>query len=318
MLPAEVELLAEAMQQGGYATGGIASNINLAPSFGFDQGYDEYHYLAPDYLAGAKESSSKLILYQIARNVWFKLRPGLRVGDFYQDAATVNAVAFDFLERHRASRFFLFLHYMDPHDPYFEHPYNGKAIARVANPNPSPALAAEMQRLYTGEVRYLDEHFAQLLAKLRELGLYDDTLIVLTADHGEEFHEHGGFWHGLTLYDEQIHVPLLIKWPKGAPGAPPSARGHLSRHIDVAPTLLARAGIAPPAAMQGIDLATPARRARREGPHVARRGGPRGQRAARAAHPGVEADRGQPGQSARAARPRSSSRCPRIPARRAT
>ena len=123
-----------------------------------------------------------------------------------------------------------------------------------------------MQRLYTGEVRYLDENFAKLLAKLRELGLYDDALIVLTADHGEEFHEHGGFWHGLTLYDEQIHVPLLIKWPKGAPGAPPSARGHLARHIDVAPTLLARAGITPPAAMQGIDLVTPRRRARREGP----------------------------------------------------
>ena len=81
---------------------------------------------------------------------------------------------------------------------------------------------------------------------------------MLTADHGEEFHEHGGFWHGLTLYDEQIHVPLLIKWPKGAPGAPPAARGHVSRHIDVLPTLLARAGIAAPAAMQGIDLATPA------------------------------------------------------------
>ncbi len=256
-LPKSVEMIAEAMQKGGYTTGGIVSNINLAASFGFDQGYDEYHYLAPDYLAGAKESSSKLILYQIGRNVWFKLRPGLRVGDFYQDAETVNGVAFDFLERHRASRFFLFLHYMDPHDPYFEHPYNGKAIARVANPNPSPALAAEMQRLYTGEVHYVDAHFADLLAKLRELGLYDDTLIALTGDHGEEFHEHGGFWHGLTLYDEQIHVPLLIKWPKGAPGAPPSMLDHLSRHIDVAPTLLARAGAPVPAAMQGIDLATP-------------------------------------------------------------
>src|SRR5262245_20849644 len=163
VLPAEAVLLAEAMQQGGYATGGIASNINLAESFGFDQGYDEYHYLAPDYLLGAKESSSKLILYQIARSVWFKIRPGLRVGDFYQPAPVVNATAFDFLERHRNSRFFLFLHYMDPHDPYFEHPYNGKGIARVANQHPSPERAAEMKRLYQGEVRFLDGHFAELL-----------------------------------------------------------------------------------------------------------------------------------------------------------
>jgi arylsulfatase A-like enzyme/uncharacterized membrane protein YbhN (UPF0104 family) len=257
VLPAETVSLAEALQQGGYATGGIASNINLAESFGFDQGYGEYHYLAPDYLVGARESSSKLILYQIARSVWFKIRPGLRVGDFYQPAPTVNAVAFDFLERHKSSRFFLFLHYMDPHDPYFEHPYSGKGIARVGNQHPSPERAAEMKRLYQGEVRFLDVHFAELLAKLRELGLYDDTVIALTADHGEEFHEHGGFWHGLTLYDEQIQVPLLMKWPKGAPAAPSSARGHVSRLIDVAPTLLARAGIQPPAAMQGIDLATP-------------------------------------------------------------
>ena len=66
------------------------------------------------------------------------MKPGLRVGDFYQSAETVNGVAFDFLERHANSRFFLFLHYMDPHDPYFEHPYDGTGIARVSTPHPEP------------------------------------------------------------------------------------------------------------------------------------------------------------------------------------
>ncbi|MEE9607975.1 MAG: sulfatase-like hydrolase/transferase [Myxococcota bacterium] len=254
-LSEQVEMLAEPMQRRGYATGGIVSNINLAPSFGFDQGYDEYHYLAPDYLAGAKESSSKLILYSIARAVWFKRKGGLRVGDFYQDSATVNGVAFDFLERHRDARFFLFLHYMDPHDPYFVHPYDGQAIARVSNQHPDAALAAEMRRLYVGEIEYLDANFAALLEKLRELDLYDDTLIALVADHGEEFQEHDGWWHGLTLYDEQIRVPLLIKWGGRERSVVGDAGDRVVGLIDVAPTLLARAGAEIPPAMQGVDLA---------------------------------------------------------------
>ncbi len=254
-LPAEIETVAEALRSHGYTTGGIVSNTNLTEAFGFAQGFDEYQYLGPDYLFGARESSSKLVLYQILRRVYFKLVPGLRFGDFYQDSGVVNARAFDFLERHRGSRFFLFLHYMDPHDPYFRHPYDGHGIARAANQHPTPALAAEMRELYQGEIAYLDENFGRLLAKLEELGLYDDAAIVLTADHGEEFLDHGGFWHGLTLYEEQIHVPLLVKWGKGERLAPPESNAAPARLIDVAPTLLARAGARPPAAMQGLDLA---------------------------------------------------------------
>ncbi len=263
-------LISEVMKDAGYTTGGIVSNINLAPSFGFDQGWDEYDYLAPDYIAGAQESSSKLILYQIARKVWFKLRPGHRVSDYYQDAETVDAHAFEWLDRHRASRFFFFVHFMDPHDPYFEHPYDGKAIARVESDHPDPSLAPEMLRLYRGEIAYLDEQFGRFLDKVRALGLYDDTVIALTADHGEEFHEHGGFWHGLTLYEDQIHVPLLVKWQAGHAVAPPEPENHLARSIDIAPTLIARAGVAPPAVMQGVDLAIPwAERSEKDRLHLA-------------------------------------------------
>ncbi|UCE87699.1 MAG: sulfatase, partial [Deltaproteobacteria bacterium] len=259
VLADEITLVSEALKGAGYTTGGIVSNINLAPSFGFQQGYDEYYYLAPDYLAGASESSSKLILYQIARSVWFKLKRGYRVGDFYQDSTTVNAVAFDWLERHKDARFFLFLHYMDPHDPYFERgkdgSYDGTAVARVSNQHPEPELAAEMQRLYAGEIRSLDANIARLLDRLRALDLYDDTLIVLTADHGEEFHEHGGFWHGLTLYDEQIRVPLIVKWPRGGEPDHASPDAEFARLIDVAPTLIAPSGAEIPEAMRGLDLA---------------------------------------------------------------
>jgi arylsulfatase A-like enzyme len=254
-VPGEIETVAEVLQEHGYTTGGFVSNTNLTESFGFAQGFDEYHYLGPDYLAGAKESSSKLVVYQIARRVWFKLPIGLHFGDFYQDSEVVNRHAFDWLDRHADSRFFLFLHYMDPHDPYFEHPYDGYGIARASHPHPDPSMSEEMRRLYVEEIEYMDGHFGRFLDRLREAGVYDDTVIVLVADHGEEFGEHGGFWHGLTLYDEQIRVPLLVKWARGERGAPADARGHQARLVDVAPTLLARAGARVPAPMQGLDLA---------------------------------------------------------------
>jgi arylsulfatase A-like enzyme/uncharacterized membrane protein YbhN (UPF0104 family) len=254
-LPGEIETLAEALSAQGYATGGIVSNTNLTEAFGFAQGFDEYQYLGPDYLFRAQESSSKLVLYQILRRVYFTAVPGLRFGDFYQDSEVVNGHAFEFLERHKASRFFLFLHYMDPHDPYFRHPYDGHGIARAANQHPTPGMEEEMHALYKGEIAYLDGNFAKLIAKLEELGLYDDSVIVLVADHGEEFMDHGGFWHGLTLYEEQIHVPVLVKWRKDERLAPPEVTGIPARLIDVAPTLIARSGAQAPASMQGLDLA---------------------------------------------------------------
>ena len=258
-LSPDVEMIAETMQKRGYTTGGIVSNINLAESFGFDQGYDEYYFLGPDYLAGAEESSSKLILYNIVRAVWFNLAGGgIYPADFYQDSTTVNEVTFDWLDRNGRDRFFLFVHYMDPHDPYFRHPYDGYGIARVSNQHPDEALAAEMHDLYEGEIAFLDRNFGELLDRLQSAGLYDDTVIVLVSDHGEEFYEHGGWWHGLTLYEEQIHVPLIIKWARTGERPEAGATDSLARLIDVAPTLAAIGGAEVPSAMQGIDLRTAA------------------------------------------------------------
>ncbi len=253
-LPDEIDTVAEKLRDHGYATGGIVSNTNLTEAFGFAQGFDEYTYLGPDYLAGAQESSSKLVLYQIARRVWFRLPLGISFGGFYQDSQVINRHAFDFLDRNDQGRFFLFLHYMDPHDPYFEHPYDGYGIARASMQNPPPEMAAEMRRLYVEEIEYLDANFGKLIARLEQADVYHDTAIVLVSDHGEEFNEHGGFWHGLTLYDEQIRVPLLVKWPAGDRQAPADATSHQARIVDVAPTLLGLAGAPIPDAMQGLDL----------------------------------------------------------------
>lgn len=249
----DVTTLADAMKEHGYTTSGFVSNINLAPSFNFQQGFDEYTYFAPDYLFGAEESSSKLVIYSILRVVNFKLFKDRWVEQYYQDSRTVNDAALPWIERHKDDRFFTLLHYMDPHDPYFAHPYDGKGIARVENQNPPPEQAAEMKELYAGEIRYMDESFGDLVSTLKEIGVYDDTLILLTADHGEEFQEHGGWWHGTTLYNEQIAVPLVTKFPLGTyvSGRPTG----IARLLDVSPTILAAAGATLPAEWQGEDLA---------------------------------------------------------------
>jgi arylsulfatase A-like enzyme len=101
-------------------------------------------------------------------------------------------------------------------------------------------------------VRYLDEHLGELFGWLKAEGLYDDALIVLTADHGEEFQEHGGWWHGQTLFQEQIAVPLIAKYPAGARAG--TVVADLARSLDVAPTILDAAGLPVPDSMQGRSL----------------------------------------------------------------
>src|SRR2546430_5205476 len=152
----------------------------------------------------------------------------------------------------RHEPFFVFAHYMDPHDPYFVHPFNGEGYARVANPNPPASVAGLYRKLYDGEIAYLDEQLGVLFDDLRARGLYDRTLIVLTADHGEEFQEHGGWWHGTTLYDEQIHVPLVVKPPARAGGG--RVVDEFATNLDVLPTVLTSARLSVPAALQGHPL----------------------------------------------------------------
>ncbi|NRA04045.1 MAG: sulfatase-like hydrolase/transferase [Myxococcales bacterium] len=252
-LPDSVVTLAEAFREFGYSTGGIVTNINLAPSFNFQQGFDEYRYLTPDYLFGVSDSSSRLLLYELARRVAGHLRGGVRPGDAYQPGEAVNREARAWLDRHQDERFFLLLHYMEPHDPYFRHPDRGDAIGRALVPDPDPALRDEMFESYLAEVAHLDRLLGELFDDLRRRGIYDRSLIAVTSDHGEEFRDHGGWWHGRTLYDEQLAVPLLIKWPRDGRVRPP-VRSEQVRLLDVMPTLLSAAGARLPAGIQGRPL----------------------------------------------------------------
>lgn len=250
VLPDKIETLAEVLKKTGYATAGITSNINLSPVFNFQQGFDYYRYLAPDYFFYARESSSKLCVYDVLRLVRERFFSQKKyVGHYYQDARVVTEQACAWLAKAKEASFFLFLHYMDPHDPYFAHPYNGEAVARLSQPNPPAELAGYMRGLYDQDIAYLDESLGQLFGFLKQNGLYDNTLILFTADHGEEFNDHGGWWHGTTLYDEVIHVPLLVKLPGNKGSGTRNER--IVQSIDLAPALIEAAGGTVPAAMQG-------------------------------------------------------------------
>ncbi len=253
LLPEQVVTVAEAMREAGYRTSGFVTNINVAPSFNFQQGFDEYRYLAPDFFFGATDSGSKLALYSGMRLVRERfLSKEKWVEHYYQDAHTVNGTALPWVTTHRGERSFVLIHYMDPHDPYFEIPYNGKAVARVDTPNPAPERAEELRRLYASNIEYMDGFLGKVFAQLEAEGFYDDSVIVLTADHGEEFHEHGGWWHGTTLYDEQIHVPLIVKLP-GNRNAGTRDKA-FARSVDIVPTMLAAAAVPVPKTVQGRDL----------------------------------------------------------------
>jgi arylsulfatase A-like enzyme len=255
MLPDRVVTLAEMLTAGGYYAAGLANNANVAPNFNFGQGFDDYRYLAPDFFFGADEPASQLTFYnglRLVRERFFARR--VDVHNYYQPGEVVTAQAIRWLSAAapKDRPFFLFLHYMDPHDPFMVHPFNGEGYARVANPNPPADQADKLRQVYDGEISYLDTQLGALFDDLKSRGQWDNTVVLLTADHGEEFHEHGGWWHGTTLYDEQIHVPLIVKPARG--GVTGRVVTELTTNLDIAPTLLTAARLPVAPTLQGHPL----------------------------------------------------------------
>ena len=240
-LPAGVPALPEAMRALGYETGGFIANKVLHDGNGFGRGFDTFYSPPQDTR-----------------------------GDDQPDASALNRRVLPWLEGHRNSPFFLYVHYLDPHDPY-DNPeivdnrspwfpeYRGRMSGRHVQGVYAGKLPLEdpeqdrkqLEACYDSEIHWADRHIGSLLESIPP-DVLANTLIVLTADHGEEFLDHGGWKHGFTLYDEQIHVPLLVRWDGHI--APGTRLPGVVRLLDVAPTLVRAAGGKPPAAWEGIDL----------------------------------------------------------------
>ncbi|MGA3102904.1 MAG: sulfatase-like hydrolase/transferase [Terriglobales bacterium] len=149
----------------------------------------------------------------------------------------VVAHALPWLNAHKKGPFFIWVHLYDAHDPY--------------DP-PEPFKTKYAAEPYDGEIAYVDAAVGKLLDQLRALGLYDGSLIAVMADHGEALGQHGETTHGIFLYDETIHVPLLFKLPREqSAGSRVDTRAGL---VDVLPTILQSVGIDTPAQVQGESL----------------------------------------------------------------
>jgi arylsulfatase A-like enzyme/Flp pilus assembly protein TadD len=155
------------------------------------------------------------------------------LGQVQRDGATTLEAAERWLAARTSDRVFLFVHFYEPHKPYAP-----------------PARFAEYAP-YDGEIAYADELVGRLLDRLRQDNLFDRSTIVLLADHGEGLGDHGEQEHGMFLYQETMRVPLIVKLPGQRSGRRVAAP---VQHIDIAPTLLALAGLAKPADLHGRDL----------------------------------------------------------------
>lgn len=227
--------LPELLKAAGYRTGALTSVNWLSPAFGFGQGFDTFD------MDGARNSAAVLVDKAIE---W------------------ISAV-------HDAP-FFLFVHFFDVHN--YESPDRYDALYQRGDyrgtlrdnlpqvvANSSESLSADdlayLVAKYDGAINYVDAELGRLFQSLRSSALYDDTLIVLTSDHGEEFWDHGGTGHGFTLYQEQLRVPLIVKPPSAFPVTARESDA-LAGVIDVPPTILDYLGLPRPRTFEGISLRT--------------------------------------------------------------
>lgn len=204
----------------------------------------------------------------VAERVQQAVFPASMIHEFsvYEDAETTTDRALAWLDD-VDGEFFLWVHYMDPHRPYgmglvdpaYTRPADESEIAELmstAGVRPEALTDAQRRRivdLYDSDVRYTSEEVSRLFDGLRQRGLWADLNVALTADHGEEFGDHGSYFHRNRPYDELIHVPLAVKSDDGGTNAP-TIVNEQRELIDVAPTVCSFHGVTPPAAFEGRPL----------------------------------------------------------------
>ncbi|HEX9636555.1 MAG TPA: sulfatase [Acidobacteriota bacterium] len=235
MLAPKLDTLAELLRASGYQTAGIVSSFVLETKSGLAQGFELY--------------DDQFTLEGSTSRPRFWVRPG--GFDRRADVTTERVIRWLAEERRPDRPFFLFVHYFDPHEPYV--PPQPFAARFAPAGRPSSKLELDLSR-YDAEIAFTDSQIAVLLESLRISGLEHDTVIAITADHGEGLMQHGHMGHGVHIYEESVRVPLLMRWP-GKIGA-----GRIISEpvelVDLAPTLLDLARLPyDPGRFQGRSLA---------------------------------------------------------------
>jgi arylsulfatase A-like enzyme len=214
-LALKANTLAERLKPLGFYNGAITNYYYFDKSRHMDQAFDEY-------------DNSNASLHQGSN-------PAATQGSSSKQQ-TEKAVVF--VDKHADQRWFLWVHYYDPHYKYEAHAG-------------FPSFGTDDVAMYDGELVFTDAQIGLLLGELRAKGLYDKTVVVVTGDHGEGFGEHGIPFHGYHLYSPQTKVPMIYR----VPGLPPARRSTTpAGHVDIIPTLVNLAGGKPDPEMQGRSL----------------------------------------------------------------
>ena len=203
----------EVLREAGFATVAQVGAFVLNHEFGLDQGFDTYRDVGFTAPGSAGQGSETEI-----------------------SAEQVTDGAIELLRRVAGNRFFMFVHYFDPHQPY-------RAPER---------FAAQYINPYPAEIAYVDEQIGRLLDAANEAGVSDDTLVILTSDHGEGLGQHQEATHAYFVYDSTLAVPLIFRCPQRIPAG--VRVGAQVRLIDIAPTILELLGLPALPDGQGVDL----------------------------------------------------------------
>ena len=236
VIPRRVSLLPQILYNEGYITIGVTGGGRMSRKFGFDRGF-------VDYEARAELADQKNLMLELVER--------------YRDAGRPM---------------FAFFHTYEVHAPYLPPPHHrvhfGESTGRYegtienlqrfkdsARRELKKEDIAHFVTMYDACLRYTDETMKEMFAKLRRMGFLDNCLVVITADHGEEFGEHGGLLHRAMLFEELIHVPLIVLG-SGVPAGVVDQR--MAEAVDITRTILTFAGFEPRPEMEGIDLLAPA------------------------------------------------------------
>lgn len=218
ILSEDLLTIPEVLKANGYRTGGVTANTWSSDKLGFGQGFERY--------------------------------------DFYDDpgADKITAAAEEIVNSWNPTPgkdpFFLYVHYIDPHVPYkAPEPFASSYIGTLLKNSHSAERVQPMIWEYDAEIKFMDHYIGELFKFLKEKKLYDDSLIIIVGDHGEQFEEHGKLGHGYFLYNEEVHVPLLVKDQKKHYDV-----DYLVSTVDIFPTVLNALGIPVPSDSEGISL----------------------------------------------------------------
>lgn len=210
-----VVTIAEDLNAAGYQTVAVSSNPWITKEFGFKQGYSSFYFRGRAAADGMTKAAKK-VLDEFSKS---------------------------------DDPFFLYVHYLDPHDrgnnpDAYPDMYKGNVPGGEYD-----AAMTEQINLYDGKIRFVDEHVGNLLDDLKARGLYDDMKIMILADHGEQFREHGNVGHGFNLFDTELKIPMFIK-----DGGAPREVLPVVNMVDVNPTLREWAGIPQRPNLPGTSL----------------------------------------------------------------